>query len=111
MTKIGEVKDKIEYWKRILTKDLMKHPAQFANDKLYSHEHRNEYFTPENIVFTIKAGRWARSFGGYYSARIILKEDHCLVDYIPQKFRGTSHFSIQWKKIESISKHYHVPSL
>ena len=98
---------KQHYWKSLLKNHLIPHPAKVSKDKLYSLEHKNDFFTPENLIVVVKI-KWKNyGFGGpIYSAAVSLGDTEIKVTFIPPKFRGKQHYKINWDKIKELDFHY-----
>jgi len=99
-----------EYWKNILKKNLILHPAKHCKDKLYRHEHRNDFFTQANIIITIKTKYKHYIFGGHeYHANVSLEKDYIKIIFSPPKFCNHQKDQCEkviWGKISQIVIQY-----
>lgn len=93
-----------KYWIKILKTNLLRDPAYYSNDKLYKKEHRNDFFTPENLIVNIKTKAKHYNFGGpIYTAKVSLSREGILVVFVPPKYMGKQQYDIKWEKISSIN--------
>lgn len=92
-----------EYWGGILRNNLIKHPAQTSSDEFYRDEHRNDFFTPDNLVVTVKTRAKHYTFGGRIrQASVSLTEDKIRIAFVPLRIPGPVAFEIDWSKIECV---------
>lgn len=96
-----------KYWEKILRKNLKQIPG---NDQLHKKEHRNDFYTPENLGVTIHVKKKIYTkpyfFGGpIYHAIVNLNEKTIKVTFIPPKYRGKD-FEIQWDIITRLTLHF-----
>ena len=92
-----------KYWARLLRQNLLPDPAQLSKDKLWRREHRNDFFTPENLIVVIKTDYKHYTFGGpVYSATVNLGENKIGVTFVPPKYRGVQRYTIRWGKIKEL---------
>jgi hypothetical protein len=86
---------------KVLKKHLMHDPAYFGNDKLHKKEHKNDFYTPSNLIVLIKTKRKNYTFGGpIYSASVNFTKKGISVDLINKQYNILS------DKILSISLTY-----
>src|SRR3989344_3324174 len=86
-------------WQKILRHNLIAHPARASRDKLYRHEHRNDFFPPEDLIVTIKTKRKHYTFGGpIYSEKI----NHGQEEIKISKLHSSSSHKIKWVQITEI---------
>lgn len=96
-----------KYWEKLLRKNLMPDPSKFSKDKLYRCEHRNQFFTPEDLIVTIKTKGKNYTFGGpIYSAIINLNNEEVSISFVPPKFSGSQYYKIKWDKIKELNFHF-----
>jgi len=97
------MKDK---WEKILRLHLRPDPAQLSNDKLYANEHRNDFFTPSDLIVTIKTKHKHYTFGGpVYSASVNLRDDKIIVMFIAPR-----RYDIKWEKVIGIDLQFLMSS-
>ncbi|MBU1037140.1 hypothetical protein KKF32_03835 [Patescibacteria group bacterium] len=85
----------------------MKDPTYYSDDKIYRHEHRNDFFTPENLIITIKTKVKHYSFGGpVYSAVVNLYKEEVRITFVPPRYKGAQQYEIKWDKILEVDFHF-----
>ena len=90
-------------WDKILRSNLAPDPAKFSDDKLYQREHRNDFFTPANLVVTIRTKHKHYTFGGkIYVAQFSLRDDKIHIVFPTPMHRKRPEYFISWDKITGI---------
>jgi len=94
-------------WNKILRSNLAHDPSWFSDDELYRREHRNDFFTPANLVVTIRTKHKHYTFGGpVYGARFSLRNDKIQVVFPVPMHRKKPEYFIPWNKITGINLHF-----
>lgn len=82
-------------------------PSWFSNDELYRREHRNDFFTPANLIVTIETKRKHYTFGGpVYGAQFSLHDDKIQIIFPVPMLRKKPEYLILWEKITGIGLHF-----
>lgn len=94
-------------WNKILRNNLAPDPSKFSNDKLYRREHRNDFFTPANLIATIRTKHKHYTFGGpVYGAQFSLHDDKIQVIFSVPMYKKRSEYFISWEKITGIDLYF-----
>ena len=91
------------YWKNLIRKNLVKHPAYYSKDKLYKKEHKGKFLIPKNIGLTIKTTR---------KNYILSSKEHIYTPFVKitktgleveSTFNKYTKYEILWNKIVEMS--------